>query len=278
MRTRYRKILVAAGATLASMALLASAAEAAKPAPPYEDFAGCQSHAENPFVASCIKYTFSSGKIGIGSREIPVTNPIVLRGGYEQITGDFVHNAEGGIVPTKQTVPGGLIGLTGLPWLDEILGSKEQLKLYATVELAGNPSSVNKEPFILPIKVHLENPALGSSCYVGSSSSPIDLSLTTGTTSPPPPNEPIHGEEAGEFEPEAERPQVLTTETPGTYVDNAYAVPGASGCQLKIGPFVIPIDELVDAAYHLPSAAGTNTTSLGFTVSLVTPEIVYPTS
>src|SRR6185312_7649041 len=84
MRTRYRKILVAAGATLASMALLASAADAATPAPPYEDFAGCPSRAEVPFVASCVKYTFNGGSIGLGNREIPVTNPIVLHGGYEQ--------------------------------------------------------------------------------------------------------------------------------------------------------------------------------------------------
>src|SRR5262245_24652452 len=111
MRTRYRKILVAAGAALASMALLASAAEATTPAPPYEDFAGCPTHAENEFVASCIKYTLSGGKIGLGNREIPVTNPIVLRGGSEQITSKFIYNSEGGIVPVQQTVPGGLIGL-----------------------------------------------------------------------------------------------------------------------------------------------------------------------
>ena len=37
----------------------------------------------------------------------------------------------------------------------------------------------------LPVKVHLENPFLGSSCYVGSSSNPIIWNLTTGTTEPP---------------------------------------------------------------------------------------------
>jgi hypothetical protein len=45
----------------------------------------------------------------------------------------------------------------------------------------------------LPVKVHLENPFLGSSCYIGSNSSPIVINLTTGTTSPPPPNTPIKG-------------------------------------------------------------------------------------
>jgi hypothetical protein len=262
MRTRYRKILVAAGATLASMALLASAADAATPAPPYEDFAGCPSRAENHFVAECIKYTFSGGEIGFGNREVPVTNPIVLRGGSEQITGNFISNDEGGIVPVKQTVPGGLIGLTGLPWLDEALGSKEQLKLYATVELAGTPSSISEFPFVVPVKIHLQNPALGSNCYVGSNAAPINLKLAPGTL-------------AGGFESEAGRPEVLTTVEPGELVDSNYAVSGANGCQLKIGPFSVPIDELVDAAYELPATAGTNSTALDYTLSIVDPGVVY---
>ena len=45
----------------------------------------------------------------------------------------------------------------------------------------------------LPLKVHLENPFLGSSCYVGSSSSPIIWNLTDGTTKPPLPNKAITG-------------------------------------------------------------------------------------
>lgn len=263
MRTRYRKILVAAGATLASMALLASAAEATTPAPPYQDFAGCPSKAENPFVASCLKFTFSGGSIGIGNREVPITNPIVFRGGDEQITGNFIFNGEGGIVPVKQTVPGGLIGLTGLKWLDEVLGSQEALKLYATVELAGTPGSVSGSTLALPVKIHLENPFLGESCDIGSAASPIDLDLGI-------------AKEAGELEPEVEREQVYTTIEPGEYADADYAVPGANGCQLKIGSLNIPIDELVDSAYKLPAAAGTNETNLDFSFSVVPVRVVYP--
>ncbi len=277
MRTRYRKILVAAALTaLALTAIFASAANAATPAPPYQDFAGCPSLTENEFVASCLKESFSGGEISLGKREIPVTNPIVLRGGFEQITGNFLSNSEGGIVPVRQTVPGGLVGLTGFPWLDEILGSKEQLKLYATVELAGTPGNIRRPPFTLPIKVHLENPALGSSCYVGSNAEPIKLNLTTGTTSPPAPNKPITGKPAGEFESEAGRPEVNVTTPSGEEVDNAYAVPDATGCQLKLGPFVVPIDEVVDNAYGLSAAAGTNTAILDYSMSVVSPEVVYP--
>ena len=274
MRSRYRKILVAAGTALASMALLASAAQATTPAPPYEDFAGCPSPAEEPFIGNCIKLDFSSGHIGIGKRSIPVTNPILFKGGIEQETGNILYNAEGGIVPAQQTVPGGLIGLTGYKWLDELVESSSLLKLYATVELAGQPGSLTEPSTSFPVKVHLENPLLGSSCYVGSTASPIVLNLTTGTTSPPPPNKPISGESPVEFESEAERPAVLIAS--GTFVDNAYSVPAASGCVLNLGPIHKSIDAPVNQAYGLPAAAGTNETVLGFDLSLAFPGDVYP--
>lgn len=262
MRTRYRKIIVAAALTaLASMAIFASVAEAATPVAPYQDFAGCPSHAENPFAAECIKFTFSGGHIGFGNREVPVTNPIVLRGAYEQINGNFVYNAEGGIVPVQQTVPGGLIGMTGLKWLDEFLGSQEQLKLYATVEAAGQPGSVYEESLLVPIKIHLRNPALGSSCYVGSNANPIELNLEI-------------SEFAGELEPEAGRPSVLTSSAPGQRVADGYSVPGATGCALTIGSKSISIDGLVNSAYALPSAS--NETVLGYTLSLAEQSVVYP--
>jgi hypothetical protein len=273
MRSRYRKILVAAGAALASMALLAAAAQAAPPAPPYQDFAGCPSEAENQFIASCEKFEITGGHLTLGKRVVPVTNPIVLRGGFEQETGNFVFNSEGGIVPVRQTVPGGLIGLTGMKWLDSL--SAGALKLYATVELAGQPGSVFEPVAVLPIKVHLENQVLGKSCYVGTNQNPIVLNLTTGTTSPPAPNLPISGKPTTPFEPEAGRPAVLKGED-GVYVDNSYSVPGASGCQLEVGQYQVSIDKLVNAAYGLAAAAGSNEASLEFDDSIVAASVVYP--
>src|ERR1700754_3479783 len=107
MKLRHRKLFAAAATALASMALVASAAEAAPPAAPYQDFAGCPSEAEAPFVGECVKFEFTGGHIGFGKREVPVTNPIVLRGAIEQETENFLSNKEGGIVPVRQTVPGG---------------------------------------------------------------------------------------------------------------------------------------------------------------------------
>lgn len=276
MRTRYRKILVAAVlSALASMAILASAAEAAAPAPPYQDFAGCPSPSENDTVAYCFKADFSGGQLTLGNREIPITNPIVLRGGATQNTGAYIANSEGGIVPAKQIVKGGLVGVTGIEWLDKIITEKEALRVYATVELAGQPGSLESSPLTLPIKVHLENPVLGNSCYIGSAAEPIQLNLITGTTSPPAPNNPITGQPLGEFESEAGRPEVLTANG-GIFVDNSFSVPGANGCQFNLGSFHTSIDSLVNEAADLPSAAGHNTAVFDSGFAIAPQEVIYP--
>jgi hypothetical protein len=275
MRTRYRKILVAAGAALASMAMLASAAEATPPPSPYQDFAGCPSRAESAFVAFCFKYEFTGGHLQLGKKNIPVTNPIIFRGGERFVTGEFLGNSEAGIVPAQQTVEGGLLGLTGSTKIDELLAGYPALTVHATIESAGTPAGpVIQPPFTLPVKVHLENPLLGSTCYIGSNAEPINLNLTTGTTSPPPPNSPISGAEGSEFEREEERRAVLKSEG-GLLVDNAFASPGANGCALTIGGIHIGINKLINRAAALPSAAGKNEVKLNYDLSLVTPEIAY---
>lgn len=274
MKKHLGVLLAAAATAVASFALLASAAQAATPAPPYEDFAGCPSPAENNNVAFCFKTVFTGGHVDLGSREVPISNPVTLRGGISFLGANYLANSEGGIVPVQQKVPGGLIGLTGMSWLDELL-DQPQLRLYATIELAGTPGSLEVDPWTLPIKVHLENPVLGSNCFIGSDANPINLRLTTGTTNPPAPNAPISGTEPGEFESEASRPEVLLQKG-GSYVDNAYAVPAANGCQIQLGSITIPVNGFINATSHLPAAAGTNEAALNFERSLVLPEVVYP--
>jgi hypothetical protein len=262
MRKRYRKFLVAAAlSALASMAILASAATAAPPHAPYQDFAGCPSEAEVPFVGECVKFEFTGGHIGFGNRQVPVTSPIILRGAIEQETENFLMNKEGGIVPARQTVPGGLIGMTGYKWLDEAVESSSQLKLYATVELAGSVGSLLEPTLNVPVKIHLENPFLGKGCYVGSNANPITLHLATTTP-------------FGPFEEEAARPQVLKA-TGAVAKDSTYAVPAAAGCQLEIGRTHQSIDKVVNSAYGLPAAAGANSTELNYSVSVVLPGVIY---
>jgi hypothetical protein len=92
----------------------------------------------------------------------------------------------------------------------------------------------------VPIKVQLNNPVLGSSCYIGSDADPIVLNLVETTTSTP----------------------QLTSGGPGGNAINRnlraggrhhLAVPGANGC----GPLGA-LDSVLDLKVGLPSASGKN--------------------
>jgi hypothetical protein len=102
----------------------------------------------------------------------------------------------------------------------------------------------------------LSNPFLGSNCYIGSNSKPVVIDFTTGETSPPPPNEPIHGS-AGT--PSINEAETLITLSGGSLVNNSFAAPGANGCG---GLFSFLIDPFVNSIVGLPSPAGTNTAVL----------------
>jgi hypothetical protein len=128
----------------------------------------------------------------------------------------------------------------------------------ATAESAGTPSDFNflagistGQPIItLPIKLHLQNPLLGPSCYIGSDANPIvlhpentDLSNaqlnTVGldTNGTPDPNGPL-----------------LSLDVTGaTQGDNSFTVPGATGC----GPGGT-FSPLINAKGGLPSPSGSN--------------------
>lgn len=264
------RLLTAAITAVAAVALLAPAAQAATPNPGYEQFAGCPSKAEFPPVEACTRSVINSGSFQMGNKTVPITNPMTLSGGVTG-TGAVVANSKGGLAPVKQKVPGGVVGLTGLTWLLEILGS-DALTLYAVTEIAGQP--ILGENLALPIKVHLINPVLGNNCYVGSVANPIKLDLTTGTTSPPPPNKPISGN-IGEslFDPET---GILTVKN-ATQVDNSFAAPGASGCTLTLFGFIpVSINGLVNLQSGLPSPAGSNSTIQNLDLELVAVEQVYP--
>jgi len=256
---------------LFAIAMLAPAAQAKEPAPGYTQFKGCPTTAENPNLVTCVHSTVTGGHFEMGNKDVPITNPITVTGGVEAALKGFSYTSQGGMSNSPQKVPGGVIGLTGLTWLLEFLGS-EALTLYATTELAGTPQ-LTLSSISLPIKVHLINGVLGSKCYVGSNSSPITLNLITGTTSPPPPNEPITGSGPTlSFNPTT---QISTVK--GTYVDNSFAAPGASGCVLTLFGFIpISINGLVNSASGLPAAAGTNETVQEITTELALENKVYP--
>jgi hypothetical protein len=270
---RYASLLVAVAGLIVAFAAVSPAAQAKTPNPGYTQFAGCPSpFTENSEIRTCIKSQITGGHFKLGNKEVPIENPITLTGGVKNGFGQLFFNSEGGLTKVKQKVPGGVIGLTGLTWLLEFLGS-EALTLYATTELAGTPIIGGTEFAQLPIKVHLSNSVLGNNCYVGSTSSPIVLNLTTGTTSPPPPNKPITGKVPTiSFDPVLE----ISKANNGVYVDNSFAAPGANGCVLTLFGFIpISINGLVNTASGLPAAAGTNETVQNFYAELVNAEFPY---
>jgi hypothetical protein len=203
-------------------------------------------------VQGCIHAVTSAGEFQAGSKAVPITNPITLQGGFsENAKGELTFvGAKNGETLSKspQKVPGGLVGI-------ELDGITE---VTATTELAGeiglnefNLLERKGTALTLPVKVKLENPALGNSCYIGSDSHPIVLELTTGTTSPPSPTEPITGK-LGELTSNPTGEILIVKEN--ELVNNSFAAPGVQGC----GLVPLLIDPVVDLDTGLPSAAGKN--------------------
>ncbi|MGC1853260.1 MAG: hypothetical protein WA687_12560 [Solirubrobacterales bacterium] len=269
------RLLSAAVMAVLAAALLAPAAQAQEPAPGYTQFKGCPTPAQSSFVEVCVRSDVLDGHLQMGSKDVPIENPLVITGGVNSELEGFTANSFGGLSKVKQKVPGGVLGLTGLTWLLEFFGS-DALTLYATTELAGAPSEFAFSSVTFPIKVHLETPSnvLGSNCYIGSTASPITLHLITGTTSPPGPNKPITGKESEvAVDPELE----IIKLSGGEYVDNSFAAPGASGCVLKLFGFIpISLNGFVNSQSGLPSAAGKNETRQEFTLELASQSKVYP--
>ncbi len=286
-RVPLRAILAAGLAVLVS--LVAVSAASATPKGKFAPFAQCP--LSNKEIVACTVATTTSGEFNVGKRVVPITKTITLQGGLIEIPEteeqEFVAAANGETLSkTPQTVPGGLFGIIApetLPkWLQEIINNfvNEGFSgVTETTELAKTASSVRLNStnlliesgtaLTLPVKVKLNNVLLGSECYIGSSSSPINLNLTTGATSPPAPNKSIHGAKGALS---IEEEGTLVVLTGGSLVDNSFATGGAHGCG---GVFLEGlIDPAVNAELGLPSAAGHNTAILNGRLELASAEAV----
>jgi hypothetical protein len=263
---------------------LAAPALAGKPTGGYANFTQCP--LSNHEVALCVYADTTSGEFNIGSTSVPLTKATTLQGGLieeeELAKVKFVNAANGETLSkTPQTVPGGLLkimspeffpeplkkifnefinkGITGVTATTELVG---EVKLNLTNELEGSGTALT-----LPVRVHLENGFLGNACYIGSKAHPVNVELTTGTTSPPGPNKPITGK-IGE-------PQVLEGGniikiSNNSLVNNSFAAPTAEGCgsQILFGLFTGLVDGAVNSEIGLPSEAGHNTAILSGTQEL----------
>lgn len=285
-----RSILVTTTALLATMAMFAVVSPAiAAPKGIFSVFSDCPTG--TPGVRLCQFGQTTSGEFVIGKTKVPINKTITLQGGAiptGKLNEYFLVPAKDGnsLSKTELNVPGGLLNLInceeikGEGFLEKLergtckaIFENKTTGVTATTELvanAKNPALLNianlvfeeGTAIVLPVRVHLKNPLLGESCYIGSESSPIQLHLTTGTTSPPPPNTPIKGT-AGNASTEEEKELEVNVLRENTLVDNSFSAPVAEGCG---GIFSFLIDPILDAKIGLPSAAGHNTAILSGTL------------
>ena len=244
---------------------------------------------ENTEAKKCLYSVTEGGEVVLGSKTVPIVNDVVLQGAFgkpDKTTKiSAFYGATGGkptLQPVAQPVPGGLAGLVNCKaisnWLlrisCEVTFENGLTGLDSTLELAQpvtnieiseqNMNRKEKVALKLPIKVRLENPFLGSNCYVGSATNPIIWELTSGPTSPPEPNESIEGSFGqASF---VESGLILHVEN-NELVDNAWSAPSASGCG---GLFSFILDPIINAAAGLPSSAGHNTAILDNTLDIAT--------
>ncbi|MFE6365579.1 hypothetical protein ACFVP3_37035 [Streptomyces sp. NPDC057806] len=221
----------------------------------------------------CVVSTSPSGSIKLGKTTV-TTGRTNLQIGVVQNsdgTSSVVAPAGGALVAESATVPGGLLGLMCPSNVPAITAICEQLsnstlnKITATVESVGAPYAfdqtagiLTEQPIVaIPVRIHLENPFLGSKCYIGTAANPIVLR---------PENRqfPEFGmsffQGDGTVAEDGEMSRIYLTGA--TQNDSTFAVPGASGCGLGLLGL---IDAAVNAKTGLPSAAGNNSLTLNNT-------------
>ncbi|WP_329276244.1 hypothetical protein [Streptomyces sp. NBC_00691] len=221
----------------------------------------------------CVASSSASGSIKLGNTVVP-TGSTNLQIGVVQNpdgTSTVAAPAGGALIAAPANVPGGLLGLmcpSDIPFISDIcrqLTDAKLNKITATMESVGTPSDFDQiagvltdKPIVsIPVRIHLENPFLGSNCYIGTKANPIIL-RPSNLTSPDFGVERFNGDGSPNEEGDMSRLNLLGS----TQSDKTFAVPGASGCGL--GWFGL-IDAAVNLKTGLPSAAGKNSLTLNNT-------------
>jgi hypothetical protein len=288
-------------ATLAVMvpgvALVAASSALAVPKGIFAQFAQCPT--TEPGVTLCNYSQVTSGEFAIGTTKVPIKETtIVLQGGAIP-TGNPENPKEYFLVPAKNgeslsknelNVPGGLLDFVNC---EEIKGNglfeflaREACKavfenkttgVTATAELVAtekNPAILNifalsreeGTALTLPLRIHLKNPFLGNSCYIGSEKEPVQLHLSTGTSGK------LHGKR-GEAETQEEDGQVLLRLFENSLVDNTYTAPKPTGCGEFLGVTGF-LNGLLEAKLKIPNKAGENKAIMNGELKSATPEAV----
>jgi len=264
--------LIAGGLTgVLAMMLFASSASAASHTLPgeYAVFGECPLNRAT--ITDCVYSLTTGGSVKLGSKTVPIKNPVTLQGGFEgEGAGIKFYGAENGdtLSKTAQPVPGGLTGLTAPTWWPKFLrdwfnGLIEEgfTGVDATLEIAGPTKGltnvvVNTENLLtrkgtalgIPAKVHLENAILGPSCYIGTEAKPVQINLTTGKD----------GSLEGAVGTVAFNEEFTIIKITGTkLVNGTFAAPETTGCG---GVFSLLVNPFISAFVGLPASSGNNAT------------------
>jgi hypothetical protein len=303
---RKRTAAVAATALmLPVIALVSASPAAAEPMGIFKIFAQCPTEKwEETGVALCSYAQTTSGEFVLGSTKVPIEKTITLQGGFiptgnpENEREFYGVGAKDGetLSKTELNVPGGLTefvkceditggglveiaaralcktvfenGLTGVTSTTELVTTKTNPLLFNEQALGAEEGTA----LTLPLRVHIKNPLLGNSCYIGSTSDPLELHLTTGETAPPAGFTPIHGA-LGKPETLKEYGLRVLRVSGNQLVDNTFPAPAAEGCGELLGITGF-LDSIVNGKLKLPNKAGENVAKLDGELNAATPEHV----
>lgn len=242
---------VAAGAAGLAVSLLGASGATAGD---FDRFANCP--VGDPTVVTCVHSEVTGGTFVLGDKTVPIDQTIVLQGGLTA-TGAWVNPTRGlALSEPELNVPGGILGIPGAE--GAVLGVKSIAKLRGAPTMSvANYALQNGVALELPIRIQLKNWALNSGCSIGSTSNPVTLKLTTGTTAPPSPNSPQTGTR-GTVAPEAGG-KILKYQD-FRLVDNSFAAPKAQWCDWFGTNGLITL--AVNSTVGLASAAGKNTADM----------------
>ncbi|MFH9617951.1 hypothetical protein [Streptomyces pratensis] len=238
-------------------------------------------------VPLCVTSTSPNGSIKLGNTEA-TTGSTNLQFGVIQHPAEGTYTvvppAAGSLITGKTTIPGGLLGImcpSNVPVVSAVCGQITNAtlnKVTATVESAGTPTDfslvagISSGPIVkLPVKIRLENPLLGSNCYIGSSSNPV--LLRPGNISAP-------SFAASRFDadgtPDQDEGSLIQIALSGAAQgDSQFSVPKAAGCGL--GGL---LSWAIDLKVGLPAAAGSSNLVLNdaktYTAGLTAPGLSVP--
>jgi hypothetical protein len=265
IKSRVGHTLLAAALLALALAAVGVSSAAAAPKGEFAVFSECPLSLE---INGCLVARTEKGEIKIGNQEVPISATQTLQAGLVNLNAYEKEVVDPTFSKTPQKVPGGLLGIKceeikGEGWFEkglraacEYIFNHGVTAVYATTELAGkvnlNEIALDLEEgtaLELPVKVKLENTLFGEECYVGSSSDPITLKLTTGASGT------LKGTKGT---PSTNEEGTILRITGTKLVDTGFSAPEAKGC----GIFGL-LDGIINSKLGLPATTGNTAELIG---------------